>query len=213
MRKRLGISVIALTFAIGFVGRAEAQRRRGLVDVGSYDERHGFWLNLGIGAGQEQSKFADENNWSDALTKPTGSIIIGGTVNPNLRLGVQLNGWADTHYDAGAATNVTDYLGGLLLVGQFYPSRRAGFYLKGGAGFSRVGTDVPGPGGIHEDGFGWTAGAGYELRLSRNLFLTPMADFYQHRSDTRDVSGVLQPALYDRLITVGVALTIQSGRR
>jgi len=210
MRKQLGISVIALTLAIGFVGRAEAQRRRGLVDVGSYDERHGFWLNLGLGAGQERSKFADEINWSDPLTKPTGSIIVGGTVSPNLRVGVQLNGWADSHYDQGV--KVTDYLGGLLLVGQFYPSRRSGFYLKGGGGFSRVGTDVPGPGGIHEDGFGWTAGLGYELRVSRNLFLTPMADFYQHRSDVRDVNGVLEPALYDRLITIGVALTIQSGR-
>jgi hypothetical protein len=210
MRKQLGISVIALMLAMGVVGSAEAQRRRGLVDVGSYGERHGFWLNLGIGAGQERSRFADETSWTDPLTKPTGSIIVGGTVNPNIRLGVQLNGWADSHYDQGV--KVTDYLGGLLLVGQFYPSRRSGFYLKGGAGFSRAGTDVPGPGGVHEDGLGWTAGLGYELRLNRSLFLTPMADFYQHRSDTRDPAGVALPALYDRLITVGVALTIQSGR-
>src|SRR5690242_5309249 len=107
MRKQLGISVIALTLAFGLVGRAEAQRRRGLVDVGSDDERHGFWLNLGVAAGQERNKFADENSWTDALTKPAGSIIIGGTVNPYLRLGVQLNGWADSHYDQGV--KVTDY--------------------------------------------------------------------------------------------------------
>ena len=86
-------------------------------------------------------------------------------------------------------------------------------YLMHGGGFSRVGTNISGPANdIHEDGFGWTAGLGYEVRLSRNLFITPMADFYQHSSTTRDVNGSTLPTLYDRLITVGVALTIQSGR-
>jgi hypothetical protein len=210
MRTQLGISLLAAALLAGFADPAQAQRRRGLVDLSSRGDRHGFWLNLGIGAGREQSRFADEDTWTDGLTKPAGTIILGGTVNPNFRLGAQLSGWADTRYVQG--DRVTEYLGGLLLVGQFYPSRRAGFYLKGGAGFSRSGTDVAGPFDVHEDGLGWTAGLGYEIKMSRSLFITPMVDFFQHRSEIRDDNGVKLPALYDRLTTIGVALTIQPGR-
>ena len=204
------ISVVAAALVLGLVARSDAQRRRGLVDVSSDSDRHGFWLNLGVGAGREQSRFADEPNWTEGLTKPTGSLILGGTVNPNFRLGAQLSGWADTHFDQG--DRVTDYLAAVMLVGQFYPSRRSGFYLKGGAGFSRAGTAVDGPFDLHEDGLGWTAGLGYEIKLSRSIFVTPMAEFFQHRSEVRDDNGVRQPALYDRLMTIGVALTIQPGR-
>jgi hypothetical protein len=211
MGRKLRMSLVAAALLASAFGQAEAQRRRGLVDVSSSSgDRHGFWLNLGIGAGREQSRFADENDWTEGLTKPTGQLALGGTVNQNLRLGAQIGGWADTRYEQG--DRVTDYLGTLLLVGQFYPSRRSGFYLKGGAGFSRVGTDVEGPFDIHEDGFGWTAGLGYEIRLSRALFITPFADFFQHRSEIRDDNGIRQPALFDRLTTIGVALTIQTGR-
>ena len=101
MRIRSGFSLLAVTLLAGFGQEAEAQRRRGLVDVSSTGDRRGFWLNLGVGAGREQNRFADEDEWTEGLTKPTGAITIGGTVNQNLRLGVQLNGWADTHYEQG----------------------------------------------------------------------------------------------------------------
>jgi hypothetical protein len=169
-------------------------------------------MNLGLGAGTESSRLEPETSYTDGLTKPAFSLRLGGTINPHLRLGVEATGWADRHYDSGLEDNVTSYLGGLLLIGQFYPSRRAGLFVKGGLGVTRSGEDVPGPGDLHEDGFGWTAGLGYEIKLSRSLYLTPTVDLLQHRSQIRDDVGTLLPAFHDRLLTVGVALTIQPSR-
>lgn len=212
MRSRLVVTSLSLLLAAASFQSADAQRRRGLVDITPSSDRHGFWMNLGLGAGTESSKFDGEDGYTDGLTKPTFSFRIGGTVNPNLRLGVEVAGWADRHYDDTLQDDVTSYLAGLMLIGQVYPSRKAGFFVKGGLGVTRVGEDIYGPGDLHEDGFGWTAGLGYEIRLSRSLYLTPTVDLLQHRSQVRDGGGVVQPALHDRLVSFGVALTIQPGR-
>lgn len=212
MRYRIAATTLALLAGIGMVQSAEGQRRRGLVDITPRSDRHGFWMNLGVGAGSESSRLEPETSYTDGLTKPTFSLRMGGTVSPNLRVGGELTGWADRHYDADFQENVTSYVGGLFVIGQFYPSRSAGLFLKGGLGVTRSGEQVDGPGDLHEDGFGWTAGAGYEIRMSRSLFLTPTVDILKHRSQIRDIDGGLLPAFHDRVVSFGVALTIQPGR-
>jgi hypothetical protein len=211
MNYRIAVPLVALALLAGLSTAAEGQRRRGLVDVSPRDGRHGFWLNLGVGAGTESFRFADEDGYTEGLTKPTLSLRLGGTVNPNLRVGAELIGWSDSYTD-DLGDQVTEYLGGLLLIGQFYPARDLGLFVKGGVGLSRSGVSVPGPFDTHEDGFAWTAGLGYEIKLSRKLFLTPTIDLMQHRSEQRDGQGGTLPALHERLVTFGVALTIQPGR-
>lgn len=203
MKSKLGIILLSTTLAIAAVRQVEAQRR-GLVDITPSSDRHGFWLHFGLGAGDESFKYADESHYdTSSPTKPAFTLRMGGTVNPNLRLGVELNGWGDTYTDVDGYQR-TDYLGGLMLIGQFYPSRTLGLFVKGGAGLSRSGVSIEGGQGTHEDGFAWTAGLGYEIRLSRSVFITPTVDFMQHRSDVRD-----GPALYDRLAMIGVGITFQ----
>jgi hypothetical protein len=211
MRKTVAVSLLALALWAGFTADADAQRRRGLRDVTARGGRHGFWLNLGVGAGTESFRFADENDYSEGLTKPTLDLRLGGTVSSSLRLGVEGTLWSDTYTD-DVGDRVREYLGGLMLIGQFYPARDLGLFIKGGAGVSRSGVDVVGPFDSHEDGFAWSAGLGYEIRLSRSLFLTPTLDLMQHRSEQRDDLGGTLPALHERLATFGVALTIQPGR-
>ena len=213
MRHKLAASSLTLLLALITSQHADAQRRRGLVDITPRSDRHGFWASFGLAAGTESSRFDSEASYTAGLTKPSFSLRMGGTVNPNLRLGVELAGWADRHYDAQFNENVTSYLGGLMLIGQFYPVRKSGLFLKGGAGLTRSGEAIEGPSSdLHEDGFGYTAGAGYEIKLSRSLFITPSIDLLQHRSQIRGVNGTLEPALHDRLVMFGVALTFQSGR-
>jgi len=214
MRTKLAVSLLAATLVAGVSFEAQGQRRRGLVDITARSERHGFWINLGVGAGKDRYKFADESSypgWDEAITKPAFSLRLGGTVSPHFRLGGEITGWADSHYDVDN-DRVTEYIVGALLIGQLYPARNLGLFVKGGAGFSRSGVDVVGPFDTHEDGFAWSLGAGYEIKLSRSLFLTPTVDFLQHRSEQRDAAGVALPALQEQLLTVGVALTIQPGR-
>jgi hypothetical protein len=205
---------------------ALAQRRRGLVDISPRSDRHGFWFTLGAGAGSENYRFDRiqldsagpfvKDSWRDNnITKPSFWLAAGGTVNPNLRLGGEINAWVDQHFDEPSQYDVTDYLVGGLLTGQVFPSRRSGFFFKGGLGISKTGTYVHGCGysdqcSSGETGFAWLAGAGYEIRLGRSIFLTPAANFMMHRSDGArdDPSG----ALHERVFTIGVGLTVQPGR-
>ena len=212
MRHTITVASLSLLLAASLTGTAEAQRRRGLVDVSPRGDRNGFWASFGVAAGTESSRLEPETSYTAGLTKPSFSLRAGGTVNPNLRLGVELAGWADRHYDSGLQDNVTSYVGGLMLIGQFYPSRRAGFFVKGGAGITRSGEDIAGPGDLHEDGFGYTVGTGYEVKLSHSLFITPTVDLYQHRSQVRDAAGVLLAPFHDRVVMFGVALTLQPHR-
>ncbi len=214
MRHTIALASLSLLLAASIAGSADAQRRRGLVDVSSSDERRGFWVNLGVGAGTESFRFDDTRSYSPGLTKPAFSLRMGGTVSQYFRLGAEVAGWVDRHYDSQAQENVTSYLGGLMLVGQYYPSRRAGLFFKGGMGLTRSGESVGGGGGdLHEDGFGYTLGAGYEIKLNRSLAITPTIDILQHRSQSRNGLLALEPALHDRVLTIGVALTLQSSGR
>src|SRR5262249_14972492 len=90
MPTKLAVSLLAASIAVVFSKEAHAQRRRGLIDITPRSDRHGFWINLGVGAGKDRYKFADESgypSWGDAITKPAFSLRLGGTVNPHLRLG------------------------------------------------------------------------------------------------------------------------------
>ena len=205
---------------------ALAQRRHGLVEISPRSERHGFWLTLGAGAGSENYRFDQvqvdsggqfvKGTWQpDNITKPSFWIAAGGTVNPHLRLGGEINAWVDSHFVQPSGFDVTDYLVGGLLTGQVFPGTRSGFFMKGGLGFSKSGTYIDGCGygsgcSSGETGFAWLAGLGYEVRLGRTIFLTPAANFMMHRSNgARDDP---QGALHERVFTIGVGLTFQPGR-
>jgi len=202
-----GLLALAGVLVLIPVGEASAQRRRGLVDVSPDHARHGFWLSVGLAAGGDSYRFSGEPDYSDELWKPTFSLALGGTVNPHFRLGGELKVWADEYFDDVEQVEVTESLVGAMLVGQFYPSRRLGLFLKGGAGISRSGVDIEFGDGTGETGFATLLGAGYEARLGRNIFITPYVDFMQHRSSERN-----QPTLHERLVSFGVNMTFQVGR-
>ena len=212
---RFGIRILAALPAVMLLvpfDSASAQRRRGLADI-TPSVRHGFWLNLGAGAGSEYVRFSGEpGGWSEKNVQPSVWIALGGTVSPNFRLGGEINAWVWQHRDRDTGYQLTDYLAGALLTGQYYPLGKAGFYLKGGAGLSRSGTDVEGGVGVGETGFAWLLGTGYEIRLGRHVFLTPAINFMNHRSnpDPGDPDGL--GTMHERVVTFGVGITIQPGR-
>jgi hypothetical protein len=135
--------------------------------------RHGLWASIGIGGGQVET-------WSDqaaTATKSTLTISLRGgvTVVPALRLGLEVNGWglesaSTSDPSKGVTVNET------LVIAQLYPWPRRGLYLKGGMGGGSFNT-------MHADDWGSKAfgatvlGAGYEVRLRRDLFLTLTADW------------------------------------
>jgi opacity protein-like surface antigen len=193
---------------------ASAQRSSGLVEISHRYERHGAWLNFALGAGSENYQYSnDPGGWRrpEDLTKPTISFAMGGTVNPNFRLGGELNAWINdyTHLDG---YGISETLVAGLLVGQVYPMRKMGLFFKGGLGISRSGTSVDGGGDTGETGFSYLYGAGYEIRLARNFFLTPAINYMRHSSTSgQDLPGD-GGTLKERVWTIGVGVTFQPGR-
>jgi Autotransporter beta-domain. len=202
---RAAALALALPFLLPSVLTAQ-HRRPGIVDV-SGRTRHGFWGSLGLGAGAEAVDLVNPDDglgYSDNLTKPTVQLRLGGTVNPHLRLGGELSSWINSYY--GTSGNVTETVGGVFGIAQFYPARRAGFYLKGGMGLGRSAVDYSGGPTISDYGWAAVLGAGYDIRVGRHLAITPTVDFQHH-----DYSGAQGGGYRERIWSVGVGLTYQSG--
>lgn len=190
-----------------------AQRRRGLVDVSTPNDRHGAWLSFGLGAGTDTYRYDVDSQFGHSLTKPTFFISGGGTVNPHLRLGGEINAWVNQYTDA-TGYGITETLVGGLLTAQVYPVKDLGFFLKGGLGLSRSAAYVSGGGysGPGENGFAYLYGAGYEQKLARNFFITPLVSVMNHVSNPGNRGGDPLGALHERVVTFGVSLTFQPGR-
>jgi hypothetical protein len=188
---------------------ATAQRRRGLVDLSHRHERHGAWLTFGLGAGRESFRFSQvPGGYSEGVDAPALWLAAGGTVNPHLRLGGEINAWVYEFSEAGE--DITESLVSGMLTGQVFPIRDLGLFAKGGLGISRSGSEVEFGDGTGETGFAYLIGAGYEIRLARNFFLVPSLTMIKHRSTGArdDPDGTL----HERVVTLGVGLTFQPGR-
>lgn len=207
------LAVGAMLFTIQ-ASEAQAQRRRGLQDLSDRHERHGAWLTFGLGAGSENYRYSkDPSGWGrvDDLTKPSFWLAAGGTVNPHLRLGGEINAWVNEYNDQDGY-NVTETLVGGLITGQVFPVRDLGLFIKGGLGISRSGSDVAGGIGTGETGFSYLYGAGYEIKLARNFFLVPAVTMMQHRSSSGQNLPNDAGTLHEKVWTIGIGVTFQPGR-
>lgn len=206
------LAAAIVVIALVPTSNAMAQRRRGLVDISTPNERHGAWLSFGLGAGTDSYRYDVDNGFGHSLTKPSFFIAGGGTVNPHLRLGGEINAWVNTYTD-GTGYNITESLVGGLLTGQVYPVTNLGLFVKGGVGISRSGADVSGGGyGPAEVGFAYLYGAGYEVKLGRNFFITPLVTVMNHVSNPGNRNSDPLGKLHERVVSFGVGLTFQPGR-
>ena len=207
MRSAVRAAILAVLLPTCIVPALSAQQHRpGLVDV-SGRSRHGFWGSLGFGAGNEAVDLVNPDDglgYSDSRTAATVQIRLGGTVNPHLRLGGELSSWVYPHYtDSG---DVTESLSGLFGIAQLYPGRRAGFYLKAGAGVGRSAVNYSGGPTISDMGFAAVLGAGWDIRVGRHLAITPTIDV-----QFQDYSGAEGGGYRERIGAIGIALTYQAG--
>ncbi len=172
--------LVAGAAALALAAPAEAQREV---------KHQGFWIGFGLGGGW---------NTSDGLDGETlggGAIYLrmGATPSDRLLVGGEINGWfRDQNGTAIGRGNVT-----LSLL--FYPSRSGGLFVKGGAGLAqvqasqRIGNVTT---TITDEGFGTTLGAGFDIRLGRNLYLTPNVDFlFQTIDDANNTLTLLSLGL------------------
>src|SRR5439155_22059560 len=80
-----------------------------------------------------------------------------------------INGWS--HSGGGATETIGNVTASLF----YYPVAASGLFLSGGLGFSSYNVNTSPS--VTGTGWGFTAGVGYDVRVGRNVSLTPVANF------------------------------------
>lgn len=191
---RPGAAALLLTLiAAGAAAPLSAQHHhpRGLREV-EWSHRRGFWVGLGLGAGQNSTRFSPGPDlWSDGIDAGSAYLKLGGTPSDNVLLGAELYIWA---HDLGRG--IDESLTSAMFITQVYPFDRAGLYFKGGLGLASTNVD-DGFADFSESGYGGVLGIGYEFRVGGNVYLVPTGDIYWHSYDDRR----------ERIVNLGLGIT------
>lgn len=151
--------------------------------AGHPQERQGFWIGFGGGYGSAYGEAdCQDCDGGDREGSFTGFLKLGGTLNDRVLLGVEGNAWVKEQ------DGLTLTLGSFTGTVTFYPQASSGFFLKGGVGLSYVDTEF-GDGSLSvsasKTGWGVLAGLGYDLRVGRNISITPSVNLCpRHRGES-----------------------------
>ena len=158
-------AVLAVFVALLAAG-AQAQR----------PHRSGLWVEAGGGLGYVRIA----SSGSTTVTSAPGSVSylrVGVLLSDQVMIGIENFGFVDDMLGFfGADTSSVGQTWSLSTVVLWYPWR-SGLFVKGGVGAAQGTFVVTPPGGgspvtARGTGVGLTFGAGYDLRISRKLFLT-----------------------------------------
>jgi hypothetical protein len=133
--------------------------------------RQGFWVGGGMGYGT-MGLSCDNCDGLGREGGMSGYAKLGGTLSQNILLGVEMNGW--TKSQAGARVTMGNFSG----AAYWYPMPTQGLFIKAGAGYSVLSAD-DGTGAVDDSGFGLLGGVGYDVRVGRNLSITPVANYFR----------------------------------
>lgn len=134
--------------------------------------REGVWFSIGFGYGTLGCQDCDERD-----SGLSGGLAVGGTLNQHVLIGVGTTGFARS-YDGELLTAGT--LDGRIRV---YPSRRSGFFLNGGIGLGSLSYA-----GESEFGLGVMLGVGWDIRVGRNVSVTPFWNGSAMQNSTVDAN-------------------------
>jgi hypothetical protein len=133
--------------------------------------RQGFWIGGGMGYGSLGLSCTGCAG-VDRTGGLSGYAKLGGTLRPNILLGVEMNGWRKSE-GTGTVT-----MGNFSGAAYWYPMVTQGLFIKGGAGYSVLRLD-DGVTTSDDSGFGLLGGVGYDIRVGRNLSITPVANWFR----------------------------------
>jgi Outer membrane protein beta-barrel domain len=135
--------------------------------------RDGFWVGGGMGYG---SLGLSCDACTGDVPREGGLALfanLGGTIRPNILLGVEMNAWTDS--EGGARITMGNMSG----AAYWYPMTTMGLFLKAGAGYSNLSVDDGFGGSASDGGFGLLGGVGYDIRVGRNMSITPVANWFR----------------------------------
>lgn len=165
--------------------------------------RKGFWIGFGGGYGSAQFS-CDGCGTSTREGSGVGDLRLGGVLSPKLLLGGDIVAW--TKKESGATVTV----GNVTAAVYYYPATSSGLFLKGGVGASMFHGEVSSTVTATADGkgFGFTFGAGYDLRVGRNISITPVGNFvWGHVGEVKTGSTVLASGWKQNFFEFGLDIT------
>lgn len=195
MRQPTRVCIMMIIVALSVASELAAQRPQ---------TREGFWIAFGLGYGS-----ADLSCDGCAVDLIGGGragggvahVRLGGTLSPRVLLGGDVTGWTKDK------NGVTLTAGNVSMVVVYYPMVEGGLFVKGGAGFSSIMIEE---GGQQTDGasFGLSGGFGYDVRVGRNISITPLFDFlYAGSQDLQYQSQTRYPGVTANMFSVSVGVT------
>lgn len=160
--------------------------------------RDGFWFGFGLGYGSANVS-CDNCSAGPRTDGVTGFLKVGGSPSRHLLIGAAVNGWS--HYSGGATESMANLTASLYV----YPAARSGLFFTGGLGLSsyRVNT-VPSWDGT---GWGFTLGAGYDIRVARGISLTPVVNYFYGAVGDVSTAGMVASRWRQDVIDVGLGVT------
>jgi hypothetical protein len=139
--------------------------------------REGFWFSGGLGYGSLSCLNCD--GYANGFS---GGLALGGTINEKLLLGVGTTGWYRSQDGIWLSVGTVDARV------RFYPSVRSGFFINGGLGVGTISLGLSGIGSDSETGVGLMLGLGWDVRIARNVSLTPFWNGSAVRTANADAS-------------------------
>jgi hypothetical protein len=124
--------------------------------------REGVWFSGGFGVASLGCEDCDERETSAGI-----DLAVGGTLSPRFLVGAGISGWSKEE-DGLTLTVAT-----LEARVRFYPNEASGFFLTGGIGLGSIRAEIDGLGDDSESGAGLTLGLGWDVRVGRNVSITP----------------------------------------
>ena len=166
--------------------------------------REGFWVSFGLGYGSAHEKC--DGCADTTVGGVTGFVRLGGTLSRRLLLGGEIDGWTHSY---GGSPSSAETLGNVTAALYFYPMPAGGLFLKGGLGFSDYRFSVSGGGGsVTGLGGGVVAGLGYDIRVGRNISITPTADFwYGSLGDLKSNGSLVGSGWKQAIASFGLGVT------
>lgn len=184
---------LLLACAVGFAALAAplaAQRPQ---------TRQGFWIGFGVGDGS--LGWECDGCASQSHNGPTGYLKLGGTPSAKVRLGAEIDTWS---LDFGPA-KVTAVVAAFAV--DWYPGASGGFFVKGGVGGSSYFRETASSNAKSSSG-ALLLGAGYDVRVGRNISLTPMLTFWgSGKADLEDNGAAINTGLRHTGATLQLGIT------
>jgi hypothetical protein len=147
---------------------------------GGSPHRDGLTATIGLGIGS--AGVTCDGCESKRETAPTLMLRVGGAYAPDLIFGVELNAWSKSEVVEETGNEARVRIATVNAVVQWYPQVDGGFFVQGGAGVGTVRSelldDVGGSVSSRTTAVGYQLGAGWDVRLTPAISLTPYATFF-----------------------------------